>query len=135
MAHSAFIAPVPEAEPLVAPWRDRLDPSARLGVPAHVTLLFPFHSPELVSEQVREDVLRLVAATPAFDFRLQATGRFPGVLYLAPEPADPFVGLTRALVQRFPDCRPYAGRHPHIVPHLTVGRVTTSRHSTKRTPC
>jgi hypothetical protein len=30
---------VPEAEPLVKPFRDRYDPSAAAGVPAHITLL------------------------------------------------------------------------------------------------
>lgn len=29
---------VPEAEPVVGPWRQRLHPSARSGMPAHCTL-------------------------------------------------------------------------------------------------
>jgi hypothetical protein len=36
---------VPEAEPLVKPFRDRYDPSAAAGVPAHITLLYPFKQP------------------------------------------------------------------------------------------
>ena len=43
-----------------------------------------------------------------------------GVVYLAAEPAKPFVDLTRALWQRFPDWPPYEGAHPTIRSHLTV---------------
>ena len=39
---SALVALVPEAECLVKTFRDRYDPSAALGVPAHITLLYPF---------------------------------------------------------------------------------------------
>ena len=43
---SALVILVPEAEPLVRPFRHRFDPSAALGVPAHITLLYPFIAPE-----------------------------------------------------------------------------------------
>jgi hypothetical protein len=42
---SALLIPVPAAEPTVQRWRERLDPACRLGVPAHVTLLYPFVAP------------------------------------------------------------------------------------------
>ena len=41
-------------------------------------------------------------------------------LDLVPEPAGPFVELTRALVAAFSAYPPYGGRHEEIVPHLTV---------------
>src|SRR5437660_989822 len=43
---SALLIPVPEAEPLVGQWRLEHDPSARAGVPPHVTLLYPFLPPD-----------------------------------------------------------------------------------------
>jgi hypothetical protein len=49
MAESAFIVRVPEAEPHVAHLRERFDPMALLGVPAHITLLYPFLSPEQIA--------------------------------------------------------------------------------------
>lgn len=39
---SALVVLVPEAEALVKSFRDRHDPSAAAGVPAHITLLYPF---------------------------------------------------------------------------------------------
>jgi hypothetical protein len=42
---SAVVVPVPEAEPRVGALRTALDPSAALGVPAHVTILYPFVAP------------------------------------------------------------------------------------------
>ena len=49
---SALVVLVPEADPLVGPFRSFFDPSAALGVPAHVTLLYPFVEP---AEDRRED--------------------------------------------------------------------------------
>ena len=48
---SALLVEVPEAEPLVRQWRMDLDPHAALGVPAHITVLFPFAPPPLISDE------------------------------------------------------------------------------------
>lgn len=42
-------------------------------------------------------------------------------MWLAPEPAEPFRALTELVWHRFPECPPYGGVHPDVVPHLTVG--------------
>lgn len=42
---SALVVLVPEAEELVAPFRAAYDAAAAAGMPAHVTILFPFASP------------------------------------------------------------------------------------------
>jgi 2'-5' RNA ligase len=120
MPESAFIAAVPEAEPYVAKLREQFDPSAKLGVPAHITLLYPFMSPELIDTAIVEQARAVVAAVRGFAFRLANVSRFPGVLYLAPDPAAAFVELTERLVRRFPDFPPYGGQYGDVVPHLTV---------------
>jgi 2'-5' RNA ligase len=123
MPQSAFIVRVPEADPHVARLRERFDPSARLGVPAHVTLLFPFMSPELVTSSILAAVSKLALSVSAFPFRLGPIKRFPGVVYLATEPAAPLVALTRQLAGLFPEFPPYGGDHQEIVPHLTVAQA------------
>ena len=42
---SALLVAVPAAEPAVAAHRSRLDTSAAVGVPAHITVLYPFLPP------------------------------------------------------------------------------------------
>src|SRR5262249_46465844 len=114
MPESALIVRAPEAEPHVAHLRERDDPAARLGVPAHITLLLPFFPPERITVAVRSQIRAIASATTAFSFRLVGPRRFPGMLYLAPEPAAPFVELTEALVRRFPDFPPYGGQFSTI---------------------
>jgi 2'-5' RNA ligase len=126
VAESAFIVRVPEAEPSVAHLRERFDPSAKVGMPAHITLLYPFMSPELIGTAVLEQARAAVAGTREFAFNLARVSRFPGVLYLAPEPAAPFAELTRRLVQQFPKFPPYGGQYEVVVPHLTVGHTNGS---------
>jgi len=110
--------PVPEAEPHVADLRLRHDPMAALGVPAHVTVLFPFAPPDEVDEAgVRE----LATAHARFAFELADVWRFGDeVTWLAPEPAAPFSALTDAAAARWPEYPPYEGVHDVVIPHLTL---------------
>ncbi|MBE1559367.1 2'-5' RNA ligase family protein [Nonomuraea africana] len=120
MGQTALVVNVPAAEPVVGRWRERYDSSAAYGVSAHVTVLYPFLRLERIDAGVRAELGRLFAARRAFDVTFRAAGRFPGVLYLAPEPEGPLRELTEAVAARWPEAPPYGGRHPDVVPHLTV---------------
>ena len=45
------------------------------------------------------------------------------VLWLAPEPDEPFRALVQAVVGAFPAHQPYGGIYDDSVPHLTVGEL------------
>lgn len=120
MAKSAFIVKVPRAELLVGALRERFDVTSKLGVPAHITVLFPFMDPSDISPDVLTTAQRALEKTAAFSFELRSVGRFPTTTYLAPEPSAPFVSMTLALAEAFPNFQPYAGEHHGVVPHLTV---------------
>jgi 2'-5' RNA ligase len=117
---TALIVAVPEAEPLVGEWRAKHDWSAQYGVPAHITLLFPFMPQELVDEKLLDDLRNLFAAQSAFTYRLARVRRFPDVAWLAPEPAEPFTELTALIASHYPDYPPYEGIHDVVIAHLTV---------------
>jgi len=120
MAHTGFIVPVPQAQPWVGDLRDRFDASAALGVPPHVTLLFPFMAPEQVDASVLQDIRGALDGASAFDFTMAGVARFAATAYLEPSPPAPFIDLTERLVRRFPQFPPFGGEFPTIVPHLTV---------------
>ncbi len=119
-ADSGVVILVPEAEPLVGAARAAWDRSASVGVPAHVTLLYPFVPARELDAGVVDRLRAALRGFVPFPFVLASTGRFDGVLFLAPEPATAFTALTTALVAAFPDYPPYGGVHEHLVPHLTV---------------
>jgi len=123
---TALIVAVPEAEPLVGEWRAQHDWSAQHGVPAHITLLFPFVPTEEVDEQLIGDLRDLFGSQPPFAFRFPRVARFPEVAWLAPEPDEPFRRLTELIVSRYPDYPPYEGIHDDVIPHLTVGEGDTT---------
>ncbi|MEU1466306.1 2'-5' RNA ligase family protein [Streptomyces sp. NPDC005727] len=119
---SGLIVKVPEAEPAVQAWRDRLDPSARAGVPAHVTVLFPFLDESRIDSDTCAAISEVIGRQEAFEARFEHCGRFPGVLYLAPEPDASFRRLTEAVADRRPEAPPFGGQFIDVVPHLTIAQ-------------
>jgi hypothetical protein len=119
---SAVLVAVPEAEDVVGRFRTRLDRSAAWGVPAHVTVLYPFVSPDRIDSAVLGRLAAAAASVPAFDLTLARLCWFgDDRLWLAPEPDQPFRALTSAVWTEFPDHPPYGGSHADPTPHLTVG--------------
>jgi hypothetical protein len=117
---SALIIAVPEAEPLVKEWRERYDWSAAQGVPAHITIVYPFMPPGEITAEVLHELRELFARFSTFEFALTELRRFPEYLHLFPSPAEPFKALTCAVVERYPQYPPYGGAFAEVIPHLTV---------------
>jgi 2'-5' RNA ligase len=118
---SGIVVPMPELEPLVGEHRRAWDPVAALGAGAHVTVLFPFASPDAIDGPLLDRVARAVDGFSPFAVTFTEFRTFPDhVLYLAPEPAPRFRALTEALAAEFPEYPPYRGQFTDIVPHLTL---------------
>jgi 2'-5' RNA ligase len=118
---TAVIAAIPEADPLVDRHRQRLDGAAAWGVPAHVTVLGPFVSPTGLTPEVIVALAAATASVRAFDCRFTRTNWFgQDVVWLNPEPNEPFRQLTAAIWDAFPQHPPYGGAYDDVVPHLTI---------------
>ena len=121
---SALLVPVPEAA-VVMPWREHFSPAA-WGIPPHVTLITPFLPADGIDGRVIEHLQTLLSAVRPFWFTLTSVRRFANlpaaadVVYLAPEPAEPFVELIAMLVANYPEAPPYGGQYDTITPHLSV---------------
>ena len=84
-------------------------------LPPHVTVLIPAPG----------DVAAIADALEpfdAFEVTFERLERFPETLWLAPEPKEPFVAMTEALMAAFPGYLPYGGVFEDIVPHLAVAQ-------------
>jgi hypothetical protein len=117
---SAIVLAVPEAEPLVGALRQEGDASAARGVPAHVTLLYPFvDDPD---EGVLEELRFFFSHIDALDLDLTSVQQWPEVVYLAMDQAPEVNDLIAALCRRWPSCPPYGGLFAveEVIPHLTV---------------
>jgi hypothetical protein len=113
---TGVIIPVLAAEPLL----DRPGVPPRV-VEAHVTVLFPWLPMDQMTDEDEQALAAIFADTPPIDVRLAEFRRFPTVLYLRPEPEEPFRELTRRVATRWPDHPPYGGEFgDDVKPHLTV---------------
>jgi 2'-5' RNA ligase len=122
VSESALLVPVPAAEASVDSLRRKFDPSSALGMPAHITLLYPFAPLASISSSFTDRLGGLLEDFEPFEFTLSDIAWFDErVMYLAPSPRAPFTALTVGISEAFPDYPPYRGAYSEVVPHLTLG--------------
>ena len=101
--------------------RRRFATDADRGVPAHLTLLYPFVEPAMLDTPVRRRIAAVAAHHDPFDYRLLCPARWPDVLYVAVEPVERFVALQADLASAFPDHPVYGEPAGFVyIPHVTV---------------
>jgi inorganic pyrophosphatase len=121
---TALLVPMTAAGNEIADLR-HLDPAAGFGLPAHVTVLYPFGPVDLLDEALRSELRRVFAAEAPFEVEFRRSQWFGDeVLWLAPEDPRPFVALTEAVTSAYPAWQPYGGAFETVIPHLTVGDIT-----------
>ncbi len=123
---SAVIVPI-ELPPELAAVRDVEDPMARLGVPAHVTILFPFLATEALTPAVRSVLAGVAADAGPFTAHFERVERREQMVWLVPSDQQPFLRLTAAVAALWPDHPPYGGAHEKLVAHLTLVDAPTAR--------
>ena len=101
--------------------RDYAVEAVSLGIPFHVTLLYPFAAREELTDELLSDSRAFFAARQPFEFELTRIATWPRVVYAVPEPDDELRDLMQALFARFPQWPPYEGIHHEVMPHATLG--------------
>jgi 2'-5' RNA ligase len=106
--------------------RQRSVMDAQDGVPAHLTLLYPFIEPAGLDAGVRRTIVAVAGRHAPIDFHLAGPARWPDTIYVAVTPADPFVALQADLAATFP-AYPIYGKPADFafVPHVTVAEGLT----------
>ena len=119
---SALLIACPSGERAVGRLRARLDPAAGVGVPPHVTLIYPFKQRDLLTVEEHDRLRLLFASSPRFAMTCATTGWFgDDFLYVQPQDPVPIQALIAGIAVAFPDFPPYAGSIDDVVPHVTVG--------------
>ncbi|MFF1555916.1 2'-5' RNA ligase family protein [Streptomyces sp. NPDC058279] len=119
---TAVVIALPDATPLLdAAWR--IDPAlVRRGVPAHVSLLYPFVPESALTGQDENGVRSLAASFPASDLLLEELVTASGFVAVTVPELQPIVDAFRA---QWPGLRPYRGRFgARPAAHLTVAMGT-----------
>jgi 2'-5' RNA ligase len=107
---------MPRELALVVPFSLPIEPAGvHNDVGPHVTVIVP-----APGDTAR--ILDALAPFSPFDVTFARFGRFPVASWLAPEPCEPFVAMTEAVMAAFPGYLPYGGEFSEIVPHLTVAQ-------------
>jgi 2'-5' RNA ligase len=122
MAQLLFMAHVAEAEPYVAELRSRFDPSAKRGLPAHITLLHAPLPAGGIDPSVIGRVPAAIGSMAPFSYQLTRVARFPGTVYLAAEPIAPFAWLHDRLATAMMAGSPETQERKAFVPHVSVVR-------------
>ena len=118
---TALIVPMAGVDPVVRPIRQALHGSGDAGMPAHVTLMYPFVPLTEVDETVRAQLRGLFARFSPFRATFRRAVRMDGLLYLEPEPGEAFMALYEGVRAAWPSLLPYEGKYgTDYTPHLSI---------------
>jgi 2'-5' RNA ligase len=126
VAATAIVVPFPDVEAVVGGHRRALTTDGTDGMPAHVTLIYPFMDADRLGDQAIGEVGAVLGPFSQFDVTFARFGRFaavPPVLYLEPEPAEELREMIADLAREFPAFPPFGGIHEAVVPHLTIAQT------------
>ncbi len=129
LGNTALVLLVPAVDPAVAGWRARYDPAAAQGMPAHLTVLYPFLPEGSITARELAILDDVVAPHRPFDLTFADVALVSGSLWLAPVPDEPVRALIRDVCRTWPDVLPYGGAHAvsEVIPHVTVAAGSPHR--------
>lgn len=118
-----LILPPREVQVFSYPLREEFDSEAtRSQLPAHITLLYPFVSPDKIDKTI-PTLEQLLKKCSPFNLTLDKYGQFEGTIFLEPSNSQTVTQLYDHLANAFPDFPIYSGEHgPDLHPHLTLAR-------------
>ena len=96
------------------------------GIPAHVTVLYPFVPAASLTSAIRKVLAGIASAESRFTVRFERVEQWPGVVWLAPEPTAPFATFMDATWAAFPEYPPYGGTIEEVIPHLTIAEGSSA---------
>jgi 2'-5' RNA ligase len=105
--------------PALEALRRRSIADAIAGVPAHVTLLYPFADEAQIDATVLLTVGAIAARHPVMQLTLGEGRRFPDTLYASVEPESTVRALQHDLAAAFPTLPLYGGAFA-FVPHVSI---------------
>ena len=123
MSRSSIDIQLGELTELLGRWREGTVEVSALGVPPHITLLYPWRNAPLANSDLQqlEKVLATFEPFGLFD----RVGTFGGgVVHLALKNERVPREMIKALFTAFPDTPPYSGAFSDPSPHLTVAKCS-----------
>lgn len=117
---TGLVIPVPAADALLASVGARYPGTVREGVPAHVSLLYPFVAAAELDKGVTSALGELFAEQAPMPVQFAECYRRDGFVALLPDPTNGLKELVSKTRRRWPDVVPYEGVYGDVEPHLTV---------------
>ncbi len=100
--------------------RMRSVPEAAAGLPAHVTVAYPFAEADSIDDALVALIAEVVARHAPWTMRLVERRRWPDAVYASIEPDGPAIALQADLAAAFPSLPIYGGAIDVFVPHVTI---------------
>ncbi|WP_169747994.1 2'-5' RNA ligase family protein [Pseudonocardia acaciae] len=117
---TALLLPVPAADPLLSRVAEGHPATVRAGLPAHLTVLYPFVPAAQLGPATLNACARIAERAVPIAVRFTACRVRGNLVYIAPEPVEPVDALVGAVRQRWPELVPYGGRFPDAPAHVTL---------------
>jgi 2'-5' RNA ligase superfamily protein len=120
LGQTALVVLVPEADPALALVAAQYPHLVRPGLPAHVTVLYPWIPASEIDSAALNRCASLAASVDPTKVSFSAVQVHPGILFLEPDQRHIVNRLSQRAQSCWPSLRPYGGKYPDSPPHVTL---------------
>ena len=117
---TGVVIPVPAVDSLLASVAARFPGVVREGVPAHLSVQYPFVAAGELDDGVAGALAKVFAEQQPMPVTFTECRRRGGFVYLVPDPIDGLAKLTAQIRHRWPEVAPPEGLDDEVGPHVTV---------------
>lgn len=117
---TGVVIPVPAADALLASVATQFPGVVREGVPAHLSVQYPFLAADELDQRVTETLSELFAPQRPIRVTFAECGRRGGFVYVRPDSTEELTQLSGALRQRWPQVLRCADSDDDVGPHVTI---------------
>ena len=121
---SALVLLVPDLEDIIGPYRKKYTNDGAMGMPCHITILYPFMSYIEWNDNIFDLLAEISLLIKPISFRFNGLNYFENknVLFLEPYPQDEILHVIQHISKAFPMFPPYGGDIPmsELRAHITI---------------
>lgn len=113
---------LPELDVYLNKWRTKTIDIAKLGVPSHISIIYPWIESPIDRIQL-DELEKIINYLPKISIQLKGIEYFDNhIAYLSIKNVNCILNIQQLIINNFPKYLPYEGKIKNPIPHITIAK-------------